>query len=336
MGGVDISAILVNWNTRDLLLRCVTTLGSALRDHSHEVWFVDNGSQDGSVEAVRRHFPAVHIIANEDNRGYAGAVNQALACVRGRYVLLLNTDALPMADAVTHLFAFLERHPGTAAAGGQLLCPDGSRQNSVANFPSVSTELLNKSFLRMFFPRRFPGKRRDSLDPLEVESLVGACLLVRRGVIDEIGPLDERYFFFLEETDWCYRMRQAGYGIYHVPRARIYHLQGASARGFEAEARIEYHRSRLRFFKKHRGPLEAGLVAAGGMIRVGVDTVTLGILSLLPGLGKSGLRRRSEVARRLLGWYLHGCPAVDGLPGRSGGPVSDRADRADKADKANS
>lgn len=328
VAGVNISAIVVNWNTRDLLLQCLTSLGPALHRLSHEIWVVDNGSQDGSVDETRCQFPAVHIIANQDNRGYARAVNQALACVTGRYVLLLNTDALPMADAIHHLFSFLEMHPGAAAAGGQLLDVDGSRQNSIANFPSLSTELLNKSLLRMLFPHRFPGKRRDSAESLEVESLVGACLLVRRQVIDQIGPLDEGYFFFLEETDWCYRMRQAGNRIYHVPQAWIYHLQGASARDLEAEARIEYHRSRLHFFRKHRGPVQTGVLAVGGVLRVGVDAVTLGLLSLLPGLGESTIRRKAGVAIRLLAWYLRGCPRVDGLPRRSGVPVSGRTDGA--------
>jgi len=323
---VDVSAVIVNWNTRDLLLRCLAALGVALRDQSHEVWLVDNGSQDGSVEATQTGFPAVRIIANPENRGYAAAVNQGLAGARGRYVLLLNTDALPMADAIHTLFGFLESHPGAAAAGGQLLRPDGSRQNSIANFPSLTTELLNKSLLRLLLPGRFPGKGRDTPAPVEVESLVGACLLVRREVVDRIGSLDERYFFFLEETDWCYRMRRAGYGIYYVPQARIYHLQGASARSFEAEARIEYHRSRLHFFTKHRGRLATACLRGGCLVRVGMDAAALGLVSLLPGMGESRIGRKAQAARRLLGWYLRGCPAVDGLPRQTRDPLAGGAD----------
>jgi GT2 family glycosyltransferase len=323
---VDISAVVVNWNTRELLLRCLGGVGVALRGLSHEIWLVDNGSGDGSVEATRTEFPEVRIIANPDNRGYAAAVNQAVAHGSGRYVLLLNTDALPMADAIHHLVRFLENHRGAAAAGGQLLRSDGSRQNSVANFPSLATELLNKSLLRVLLPRRFPGKEQGAVSPVVVESVVGACLLVRRTVIDQIGPLDERYFLFLEETDWCYRMRRAGYGVYHVPEARIYHLQGASARGFEAEARIEYHRSRLRFFRKHRGQLATWLLAGGSLVRVGVDATILGVVGLVPGLSNTRIQRRAEVARRLFRWYLRGCPAGDGLPKRVQNPPTTSAE----------
>ncbi|MFQ5881333.1 MAG: glycosyltransferase family 2 protein [Candidatus Methylomirabilales bacterium] len=328
MAGVDISAIVVNWNTRRLLLQCLRVLGSALHGLSHEIWVVDNGSQDGSMDAARVEFPAAQIIANQENLGYARAVNQALARLTGRYVLLLNTDALPMADAIHYLYAFLEKNPEAAAVGGQLLHPEGTRQNSIANFPSLTTELLNKSLLQMLLSQRFPGKGRHYADPVEVESVVGACLLVRAEVIDEIGPLDEGYFFFLEETDWCYRMQQTGYKIYHVPQARIYHLQGASVRGFEAESRIEYHRARFRFFRKHRGRLQTGLLAGGTLFRVGMDAVTLGLLSLLTGLRDTRVRRKAWVAFRLFAWYLRGCPAAGGLPRISETPSAERADAA--------
>jgi len=316
--GVDLSVIIVNWNTRDLLLRCLKDLGAAVTSLSHEIWCVDNGSQDGSVEAVQAHFPAVQVIANRENRGYARAVNQALAKVTGRYILLLNTDASPRGDALRHLFIFLEGYPEAAAGGGQLLNADGSRQNSIANFPSLATELLNKSLLQIVFPQRFPGKRKDYPEPIEVESLVGACLMVRAEVIARVGSLDVGFFFFLEETEWCYRMRQAGYKIYYVPHAEITHLQGASARGLEAEAKIEYHRARVRFFQKHRGPLPTIVLVVGAFFRVGVDTLTLGILSFVTGFRHRRLRQRARVALRVLAWYLGGCPSTDGLPRRGG------------------
>lgn len=318
MTGADLSIVIVNWNTRELLLRCLADLGPALPGLSHEVWCVDNGSQDGSVEAVQSRFPQVHIITNSENLGYARAVNQALAKATGRYILLLNTDASPHRDALHHLLSFLEGHPEAAAAGGQLLNVDGSRQNSIANFPSLATELLNKFLLRLVFPRRFPGKRRDYPAPIEVESLVGACLLVRAEAIARIGPLDEAFFFFLEETDWCYRMRQVGYKVYYVPHAKITHLQGASARGLEAEAKIEYHRARMRFFQKHRGPLPTIMLAVGAVLRAGVNAIALGLASLLTGFQHPRLRQRAWVALRVLTWYLRGCPSSDGLPRRGG------------------
>jgi GT2 family glycosyltransferase len=324
VAGIDLSVIIVNWNTRELLLRCLMDLGPAVTGLSHEIWCVDNGSQDGSLEAVRCHFPNIHVIANRENLGYARAVNQALPRVTGRYILLLNTDASPRKDALHHLLVFLEGHPEAAAAGGQLLNLDGSRQNSIANFPSLATELLNKFLLQILFPQRFPGKRKEYPEPIEVESVVGACLMVRAEVVNKVGSLDEGFFFFLEETDWCYRMRRAGYKIYHVPHAKIAHLQGASARGLEAEAKIEYHRARVRFFQKHRGPLPSVVLRAGAFLRVGVDTLTLGLLSVLTGFGHPRLRRKAWVALRVLAWYLRGCPSTDGLPKTGGSPSLSR------------
>ena len=112
----------------------------------------------------------------------------------------------------------MDSHPETGVAGAQLLNSDGSKQNSIANFPSLATELLNKSLLRWLFPERFPGKERDYSEPIEVDSVIGACMMVRREALDQVGLLDEDYFLFLEETDWCYRMKRAGWKIYHVPR----------------------------------------------------------------------------------------------------------------------
>ncbi|MBU2227195.1 MAG: glycosyltransferase family 2 protein, partial [Proteobacteria bacterium] len=198
---MDLSIIIVNWNTRDLLRDCLESIEATARDLYHEIIVVDNASTDGSVEMLRERFPRVKVIENPENRGFGAANNQAMRIMAGRYALLLNSDTRLTENAVQKLFSFLESRPDAAMACGQLLNADGSRQDSVAAFPSLLTLLTNTPLLEVLFPRRFPSKRRDYPGPIEVDSAIGACMMVRKSAIDEVGMFDERYFFFFEETD---------------------------------------------------------------------------------------------------------------------------------------
>ena len=160
---------------------------------------------------VRQDFPRVRLIANSENRGFGAANNQALHCMQGRYALLLNSDTVLTEKAVYELFSFMEAHPGAAMACGQLLNRDGSKQHSFANFPNLVTLMTNAPLLEALFPRRYPSKRYRYKVPIEVDSGIGACLMVRKAAMDQVGLFDERYFFFFEETDWAYAMHQAGW-----------------------------------------------------------------------------------------------------------------------------
>ncbi|MEI7673179.1 MAG: glycosyltransferase family 2 protein, partial [Deltaproteobacteria bacterium] len=208
-----ISIIVVNWNTRELLRKCLESVGTTIRSLSYEIIVVDNASTDGSVAMLREKFPQVCVIENLENRGFGTANNQALRIMTGRYALLLNSDAILTENAVSELFACMENHPDAAMACGQLLNADGSRQNSIAAFPSLLTLMTNMSLLEYLFPRRFPSKRYSHSEIVEVDSGIGACLIVRREAMDSVGLFDERYHFFFEETDWAYRMRRAGWKI---------------------------------------------------------------------------------------------------------------------------
>jgi GT2 family glycosyltransferase len=194
----------------------------------------------------------VTFIQNQKNVGFAVANNQALRLSKGDYLLLLNPDTRVKEGSIEGLVSFMESSSEAGVAGAQLLNDDGSKQNSIANFPSLATELLNKSLLRWLFPKQFPGKERDYSNPVEVDSVIGACMMVRRKALDQVGLLDEDYFLFLEETDWCYRMKRAGWKIYHVPQAEVYHFQGKSTEADRKRAKVEYYRSRYHFFKKTR------------------------------------------------------------------------------------
>ena len=242
---MDISIIIVNWNTQKLLRDCLQSINDTVRDVTFEIIVVDNASEDGSVLMLREEFPGVTLIENRDNRGFGAANNQAFAIMRGTYALLLNTDIVLTDNAIYELFSFMETHPDTAMACGQLLNRDGSKQNSIANFPTLLTLMANISFLEYLFPKRFPSKRYKHAEPIEIESAIGACLIVRKKAMDKVGIFDERYFFFFEETDWAYRMCSAGWKIYHVPSAMIYHLQGQSI-GRNVRSRIAVSYTHLR------------------------------------------------------------------------------------------
>ena len=303
----DISIIIVNWNTRDLLRNCLLSLYKTVRDVNYEVMVVDNGSHDGSVLMLKREFPAVLVIENQVNKGFAAANNQAIAVMSGRYALLLNTDTVLRSGAITRLYQFMESRPVAAMACGQLLNADGSRQNSIAAFPDLLTLLTNISLLEYVWPRRFPSKRYDWQNPIEIDSGVGACLLVRKKAIDEIGRLDERYFFFFEETDWAYRMRAAGWKIFHVPGACIYHFQGQSI-GRDIRSRIEFYRSRYQFFQKWRSRPYFILVCLVIFLRLLVNWVFTTLANILALGAKKSLRDKWVVYGKLLFWHVKGCP----------------------------
>jgi len=306
---MDITIVIVNWNTRDLLGDCLRSIYETAREVTFEVIVVDNASGDGSVAMVREKFPGVRIIENTENRGFSAANNQAFAVMRGRYALLLNSDTIVTEGAVRELFTFMESHDDVAIAGGQLLNEDGSRQNSIANYPTLLSLLMNLPLLEVLFPGQYPSKRYEHKGPLAVESVIGACMIVRRKAMDEVGVLDEGYFFFFEETDWAYRMRSAGWKIYHVPSARIYHLQGMSI-GRDVRSRMLFYRSRYRFFGKWKGRAYNTAVRGVIVARLIVNWLltTVGMILTVGLHGK--LRDKWVVYTRLITWHLKGCPPV--------------------------
>jgi GT2 family glycosyltransferase len=277
---------------------------------------VDNGSTDGSGRVAKEKFPEVKVIENQENVGFAEANNQALRISKGKYLLLLNPDTQVKEKAIEGLVSFMETHPRAGISGAQLLNSDGSKQNSIANFPSLATELLNKSFLRWLFPKKFPGKERDYPEPIEVDSVIGACMVVRRDALEQVGLLDEDYFIFLEETDWCYRMKRAGWKIYHIPQAQVFHFQGKSAETVKKRARVEFYRSRYHLFKKNRGHLQWFLLLIGLMIRLGVELIFITAACLFTFFILKKWRQRLSVFSYLMGWHLRLCPEGMGLRGR--------------------
>ena len=313
---VDLSIVIVTWNAREVLIPAIESIYREVTGISFEVIVSENDSKDGSADAVEKAFPDARVLRNARNLGFAGGNNVGLKEVRGRYAVLLNSDTITHAGAFESMVAYMDAHPEVGACGPQLLNPDGSKQNCVHNFPSLVTEVLNVSLLRILFPEKYPSKRRNYTAPVEVDAVLGACLLLRREVLEKVGYMDAGYFFFLEETDWCSRIKEAGWKVMHFPGAKITHLFGESTKKkVPAETRIEYLRSLYRFFRKNRGRTQEAAVIAIRLVKLAINAFLFAALTVLSlGLSHRPRRKAAESARMLL-WHVRGCPADWGLSG---------------------
>lgn len=299
----DVSVIIVNWNTKDLLRNCLKSIYQTVRDIIFEIVVVDNASSDGSVEMLEKEFPSVITIVNQENKGFGAANNQAFSVMKGKYALLLNTDTVLTPEAVNKLWNFCETNEKAAIVCGQLLNADGSRQNSIASFPSLLTLAVNNSLLEYLFPKIYPSKRYEHASPLEVDSAIGACMMIRKKALDETGFFDERYFFFFEETDLARTMRHRGWKIYQVPDAFIYHLQGQSV-GHSARSRIEFYRSRYQYLQKWHKPYYFCLAEIIIFSRLLVDEIAhLIFFALTLGLNEKA-RRKLNIYSELIRWHF--------------------------------
>lgn len=315
----DLSIVIVSWNSKDVLEACLGSLGREVVARSDagrlstETLVVDNGSSDGTPAFVRERFPFVELIELGENWGFAGGCNVGLRRAKGRCVALLNSDTIVLRDALERCVRHLDAHPDVAIVGPQLLHPDGSKQNSIHSEPGLLQEIVPRGVLETLFPGRWPSKRFEHAAPIDVEAVLGACLVVRRAALDAVGPLSEDYFFFFEETDWCARMRAAGWRVVHVPDARVVHLSGAgSKRKLPAETRIEYHRSLYRFFRTHRAPLAAAALVALRFAKALLYVVVEAPAALV----SARARARWRIRLRVLLWHLRGCPPDWGLAKR--------------------
>ncbi|MDD3248829.1 MAG: glycosyltransferase family 2 protein [Smithellaceae bacterium] len=300
---MEISFVIVNWNTKDLLRGCLDSIAKTVGSLSHEIIVVDNASSDGSADMLAREYPSVQVIANSKNRGFGAANNQAFAVMKGKYALLINTDAVLTEGAVEKLWRFAEAHPRAAIVCGQLLNADGSKQNSIAAFPTLLSLCLNTSLLEYLFPGRYPSKRYEHREPLEIESAIGACMMVRGQALMEVSYFDERYFFFFEETDLAFAMKQAGWSVYQVPDAHIYHFQGQSI-GHNTQSRIEFYRSRYQFLRKWHGTAYYHTAVAVIFLRL-IANILLNAAGVVLTLGlAAGIRRKLVVYTRILRWHF--------------------------------
>ena len=279
--GVDVTALVVNYNTRELLAPCIAGLRAGAGALRLQIVIVDNASRDGSPDLLRRDFADCDLLFNDVNVGFGRANNQALALARGRHVLLLNTDAFVPPNGVADSVRFLESHPRCGIVGARLVGRDGSLQPSCRYFPTPWNEFLVITGLSRLFPgtRLVDDMAWDHASPRECDWVPGCYYLVRKSVVDAVGLFDPRYFLYYEEIDHCRAAKSAGWQVMFDPAVTVVHIGGESARSdseISAKGRqipalqIE---SGLLYFRKHYGV--AGACAAVALSLLGASVLTL-------------------------------------------------------------
>lgn len=252
----DISIVTVGYNSRAALATCLSAVFGAGVKVRLEVIVVDNNSRDGTIDFVRESFPKAHVIENSENLGYSRAVNQGIARARGRYILILNPDVRPLDQSIDNLFRFMEAHPDAGMAGARLVNEDGSVQHSCRRFYTLWTLLLRRTFLGKIFRRSRAIDRYLMLDFDHEESrlvdwIMGACMMVRKQALADVGVMDERFFLYFEDVDWCYRMWRRGWRIYYVADSVMRHTHArASARPGLTRHMFMHLVSMVRFYEK--------------------------------------------------------------------------------------
>ncbi len=261
---IDLSVVIVSWNTRDLLGACLRSIDSGRGALNVEVIVVDGGSSDGTPDMLTKEYPWVRLIARSDNVGFPKGNNIGLAEAQGRLLLLLNPDTEIEGEALSTMAHYLDTHRDVGIVGAKLLNPDGSIQSSRRRFPSLATGFFESTWLQPIAPnslmeRYYAADLPDNVVS-EVDWLVGACLMTHRAVLEDVGPMDEAYFMYSEELDWCRRVKEAGWKVVYLPEARIVHHVGKSSEQAVTERHINYQRAKLRYFRKFHGRIPSNVL----------------------------------------------------------------------------
>jgi GT2 family glycosyltransferase len=268
---VKVSIIVVNWNTCTLLLGCLKSIHNAtVANHGQrlssecselfEVIVVDNASIDGSPTEVASQFPWVKLVVNEENVGFARANNLGIRLATGQYILLLNSDTIINPSTLPTLVGFMDGRLQLGACGPRLLNSDGSLQHACHPMLTPGREFWRLLFLERIYPRTtYPLARWSTTQPRQVEAIKGACLLLRRSALDQVGLLDEDYFMYTEEVDLCHRLARSGWELWYVPQAVVTHFGGASSSQMAETMYVQLYRSKLQFYRKFGGERRARL-----------------------------------------------------------------------------
>jgi hypothetical protein len=294
----DLSVVILNWNVRDLLERCLASIRSAR--YSIELIVVDNASHDDSVAMVRAKYPHVTLIANVENRGFTGGNNQGIEASRGRYVLVLNPDTEIVGEALDVMVRFLDDHLEVGALGPMLLNADRTIQSSRRRFPTLATAFFESTWLQGIAPKRsLAHYYMDDIPPEtthEVDWLNGACTLFRREVLDQVGVYDtQNFFMYSEELDLCRRVKEAGWQIVYLPEAQVVHYVGQSSDQAVAARHIYFQTSKVHYFRKWHGAFQANILRFFLLGQYGWQIALEGVKGLL------GSRR--ELRRQRVGVY---------------------------------
>lgn len=271
---MDLSILIVSYNTCQLTLDAIRSIYQSVTNYSYEIIVIDNNSMDHSVEQIRHHFPEVILIQNDTNVGFSRANNQGMRIAKGRYILLLNSDTIIQPDTLQVMLNFMDQHPKVGASGCKVVLPNGRLDKACRRgFPTPSASFYYVFGFSKLFPKtpKFNQYHLSYLDPdldYPVDCLVGAFMLVRKEVIEQVGMLDEDFFMYGEDVDWCYRIKKAGWQIYYYPKTSIVHYKGASSKRKPYKIIYEFHRAMFLFHNKHykkQYPYVVSLVVYAGI-----------------------------------------------------------------------
>lgn len=256
----DVSVIIVNWNTRDLVLRCIRSVIETRGAYGQEIIVVDNASSDGSAEAIENDYPDVLVVRNAENLGFARANNIGIKKSRGRYICLVNSDVQVLDGTIKYLLEYMEKNTSVGVVGPTILWPDMTLQDSCRRFPTLWTKFCETFALHRIFPHSalLSGEQmayfaHDRITM--VESLAGCFLMIRRDALEEVGLFDEQYFIYSEETDLCKRFREAGWQILFLPDVSAIHNQAASSAKDPVKYALLQQQSLLKYWRKHHSRL---------------------------------------------------------------------------------
>jgi len=322
----EITIAFLNYNTPDDLIRAIDSVPEACGDIDYHLTVIDNCSTDDSVEQLRKYNNDLDILVLDENLGFAAGFNKIFSHIVTPYYFLLNSDIILSQDCVEKILTKIKNLTQTGIAGVALIRENGSSQSSFGKFPSLASELINRSLWQKIYAKKITDHGPQTTDHntsqpdmskiqefYDVDCIIGAAMLVPRSTFEKIGGMDENFFFFLEETDWCKRIKQAGLHVLHFPEVKVTHLQGKTANTLPVKARIEFHRSRIHYFKKHLGIITAVIVWIGCFIRLIINFTAMLFLTLLT-LGQSEkLKNKMKLYGNVLLWYLCACPKSWGL-----------------------
>ena len=295
--GPLLSCVIVSYNTREMTLDCLRTVVTDLGRMPAELWVVDNASTDGSPRAIREAFPDIHLIENQSNIGFGAANNQAMQQANGDFFLLLNSDAFPTSGAIATMLNYLQEHPDVGLVGPRLLNKDGSLQRSCFRFPYPAAAWRENLWISNLFSHRSPlgdYRRWNHDEERAVDYVIGACLLIRRSVFDQVGGFDERFFMYSEEADWQKRIGDAGWKVVFLPTVEVTHLGGASGAAEKARINRHFFESLDYYEWKHYGLL--GLVSfrlamiVGGLLRLIAWVLVLIVIPRRRGTARTKIR----------------------------------------------
>ncbi|MFC2101094.1 glycosyltransferase family 2 protein [Bacteroidota bacterium] len=277
MNEPKVSIVIVNYNVKQLLIDCLISIYKYCNRFSFEIIVVDNDSYDGSVEAIHERFPEVVIIKNNINIGFPAGNNQAFKIVKGEYIMMLNPDTVLIDDSFSIMLDFIESHADVSLVGPKLLNSDGSRQLSVWKFPRIKYILAEMLYLNKLTPDRFYMSNKMD-EPFEVESISGAAMLFKKDLLDEVGLLNE-YLFWIEDVDFCYRIKKKGGSVYYLPQTEVIHHIGGSAKTNYTISLSNQIFNKIKFYKVHQNTIKKTIVVFLSFINASIRFIIFGLLS---------------------------------------------------------